>query len=146
MPPLRLLLIQDDLRERLRTVALLSPDYDVMIPALGEEPLKAARRLRPDLALLCLSRYRPQAQLQLCRILKTDLGPIRAIGIWAPDGQPPAEEVLASYLADGYLGGDAQLRPFLEALARGDRPCMEGSPPAGLRARLRRLLVQGVGR
>ena len=138
--------MQGDLRERLRTVALLSADYDVLLPALGEEPLKAARRLRPELALLCLAPYKPMANLQLCRILKTDLGAIRAIGIWAPDGQPGAEEVLQHYLADGYLGGNGDLRAFLAALARGERPCMEGEPPPGLRARIRRYLVRGAGR
>jgi hypothetical protein len=141
-----LLLVQDDLRERLRTVARLSPAYDVLLPALGEEPLKAARRLRPELALLCLAPYKPMANLQLCRILKTDLGPIRAVGIWAPDGQPGADEVLRDYLADGYLGGSGDLLAFLDALARGERPRMEGAPSLGLRARLRRYLVRGAGR
>ena len=146
MPLPRLLLVQDDPRERLRTVAQLSADYDVVLPALGEEPLKAARRMRPELARLCLAPYKPMANLQLCRILKTDLGPIRAIGVWAPDGQPGADEVLQHYLADGYLGGSADLRPFLAALARGEHPRIEGSPPPGLRARIRRYLVRGAGR
>ena len=128
----RLLLIDEDPRQRLLLTAFLSPHYQVEGPGPGEDPLKAARVIRPDLALLSLHRHRPDAALKLCRLLKTDLSPVRWVGIYGSGSGPPPEEVLGPWMADGYLGGPPnapRLLQFLEAMGRGDQPCISPPPP-----------------
>lgn len=137
----KLLLIEEDPRLRLRLSTLLRPTCDVVTPQPGEDPLRASRLLAAELALLVLHPHQAENCLRLCRMMKTDLAPIRHVAIYAPDTGPPPEEVLGPWMADGYLGGEPDeegLRAFLEAVQRGTKPCI--SPPPPPRGILRKLL------
>jgi DNA-binding response OmpR family regulator len=128
----RLLLLNEDPRQRLQLSTFLTGHYDVLNPQPGEDPLKTARLLTPDLVFLTLHPYRPDDTLRLCRMLKTDLAPIRHVAIYASGSGPPPEEVLGPFLADGYMGGPIEpkgLLSFLDSVQRGEKPCVSPPPP-----------------
>lgn len=139
-----LLLVEPDLRARLRVSALLAGSFAVIHARMdarevAEEPLRVARLRQPELALISLSVLEPEAGLRLCRMLKTDLAPVRGVGVRLRGAAPPAEEIAGVWRADGILAaGDDQVLPFVEALSRGEQPRI-GSPPPGAGVLLRLL-------
>ena len=139
-----LLLVEPDLRARLRVSALLARSFSVIHARLdarevAEEPLRVARLRQPELALISLSALEPEAGLRLCRMLKTDLAPVRGVGVRLRGAAPPAEELTGVWLADGiFAAGDDQVLLFVEALHRGELPRI-GSPPPGAGVLLRLL-------
>lgn len=136
----RLLLVDERAARRLSAVAALSARFEVVPVGDGEDPLRAARSHRPDLAIVVVARRKPEMSLRLCRMLRTDLRPVPCVGLVDPGPTPrPAAEVQLHWLADGYLAmacSPEELLAFGDALWRGERPCVE-APPAG---RVRRML------
>lgn len=138
----RLLLVLPDARARLRLVAALGTRAELHALAEGEEPLRLARSLRPDLVLLAHGRRSTAELLALSRGLKTEPGHCPRVVLFDPEGRlrhPMA--ALESGLADGILGrdlGEEPLWTFLDRVLRGERP-VEAGPraPRGLLARLR---------
>lgn len=139
-----LLLVEPDHRARLRAAALLSDTCAVRAVTSGpdgrpEDPLRIARQLQPRIALISLSWLDPEAGLRLCRMLKTDLTPVQAVGVRLRGAAPPEEEIASLWLADGiFAGPDHDLPAFTDALLRGERP-RSGAPPPGAGILLRAL-------
>ena len=138
--PSRLLLSDPDARARLRAVAALRDDFDLVTLDPGEDAVRAVRRLRPVLMLLAMPRARMTEALRVCRVLKTDAGTPPTIGLvdrWGRLGDP--DRTLESCLGDGYLAGKATneaLVAFARALERGERPIHRFEPELGLVGKL----------
>jgi DNA-binding response OmpR family regulator len=142
---LRLLLVDEVPARRLAAAAALSAHFDVLPLPDGEDPVRSARTLTPDLAIISLHPRKRTATLRLVRILRTDVRPVGRVGVVdrGAERASPAE-VTGQWLADGYFGGDpnpAELTAFALAIARGERPVTELEPPLESTARriLRRL-------
>lgn len=124
--PVRLLLSDPDARVRLRAVAVLRDEFDLVTLEPGEDVIRAVRRLRPALMLLAMPRARMTEALRVCLSLKTDAGTPPLIGLvdrWKRLGDP--QRTLETCLGDGYLGGRAsgdELLAFARALGDGVRP------------------------
>lgn len=144
----RLLVIDDHPARRLESTATLAPLFDAFPLAHDEDPLRAARTRRPDIALVTLARRDAEAGLRLVRTLRTDPRPVPRVGVLE---HPPYARgpwvAMELWMADGWLGlpaDAAALRAFTEALWRGDRPVRR--PPAPERGALGRLLDRLRGR
>jgi CheY-like chemotaxis protein len=140
----RLLLIDDVASRRLLAVSALASRFEVISAMDDEDPLRVARTSRPDVALIAVHRRNPDASLRLCRTLRTDVRPIRPIGLYDGNRRPqPAEQVTRAWLADGYLVGEVtgpDLVEFVDALLRGEQPVRSlGAPPSALGRLVRRL-------
>jgi DNA-binding NarL/FixJ family response regulator len=140
----RLLLVDTDTRSRLSLAARLAEHYSVISCGPGEDALKLARQHQPSLALVVLPDGAGDEALRLCRMLKTDLSPVRWVGLRARGGAPQVETLQSLWLVDGYLGAEASDSALLQLLAemqRGEKPAIGHlEARSGLRARLRRLL------
>ena len=144
-PRPRLLLIDDDTPRRLELTSILSARCDVQPAGYADDPLRLARTGRPEIVLFVTRGRAPEATLRLCRSLRTDVRPIRAVAL-AEAGPRPRGAFVAMelWMATGYLGlpaGPEQLLPFIEALLRGERPQVAPltEPPGALRTLWRRL-------
>lgn len=140
----RVLVVDGDVARRLRAVAALSAEFEAIPVADGEDPLRAARNGRAEMALVALPRRRPRSAAHLCRMLRTDLRPVRRIAIYGRGDVPP-DEALDQWQADAFaaedLDGDALLA-FVRAAWRGERIARAGEPPPS--GPLRRLLRRVV--
>ncbi|NOY27133.1 MAG: response regulator transcription factor [Oligoflexia bacterium] len=130
-------------RLRLRIMAALRDRYSLTPLGPGEDPLRAARSLRPKLVLLAVPRSHSAATLHACRAIKTDAGTTPLVALVDVDARlsHPSSAVEAAS-ADGYLGmnlDDADLLAFVQAVLDGERP-VRASPdrPRGLLDRLLR--------
>lgn len=139
--PISVLLAVPDPHLRLGLLAALRDRYSLTPLGPGEDPLRAARRLRPSLVLLAVPRSRSAATLHACRAIKTDAGTaplVALIDVNARLSHPNSAVEAAS--ADGYLGmdlEDADLLAFVQAVLSGERPvCVSPDRPRGLLARL----------
>jgi hypothetical protein len=137
----RALLHDADPTTRLRAVAVLRGHWDITAVD-GDEPLlKAARRLRPDIALVAVPRFGARTALRLVRVLKTEPNQTWLVG--ALDRSRRVSDPLTAleeWLADGYLGGahsDADLLAFARDLHAGQRP-VRAAAAEGWLDRLRR--------
>lgn len=146
----RLLLVEDDPTWRLKLVSALSGDFDVQTVPHGDDPIKAARLHRPDIALIAVDHARPAASLRLCRIFKTDVRPIGKIALF--DDRPPVfrlHEVQNIGVVDGYLAPVATPEEVLEltrAVWRGEHPFLQrGTPAVGSLGRAWRRLLRTTG-
>lgn len=147
---IRLLLVEEDATWRLRLVSALSAEFDVQTVAHDEDPIKAARLHRPDLALIAVDHGRPASSLRLCRILKTDVRPVGKIALF--DDRPPVfrlHEVQNIGVVDGYLAPVADADEVVEltrAVWRGERPFLQrGVPAVGSLGRAWRRLLRTTG-
>jgi hypothetical protein len=143
-PPL--LLVDADAARRLRLITALCADYEVIVPAPGEDPLRLARGSRPEVCLLAVGGGARSPALRLCRVLKTDVRSVPAVGLYAPvDELGPSAAAVHAALADGYCAsGDSRaILAFTGRLRAGERPLPEPwpEPPRGpVRRALNRLL------
>lgn len=144
----KLLVIDDDPTRRLQSTATLAQLFDAFPLAHDEDPLRAARTRRPDIALVTLSRRDSEAGLRLVRTLRTDPRPVPRVGVLEHPPHPRGPWVaMELWMADGWLGlpaNPAGLREFTEALWRGERPVRR--PPAAERGALGRLVDRLRGR
>jgi DNA-binding NarL/FixJ family response regulator len=145
----RLLLVDPDTAFRLRAIALLTGRFELSIPAHGDDPLRAARTDRPDIALLAAGDRSRAAAIRLARVLKTDVRAVPAIGLYTRPGEAgPSAAAFAATGAEGFLASTddpAALLAFAEALARGERPAPAPWPGASA-GPVRRLLGKMLGR
>ena len=129
----RLLLVDTEPAHRLKASVALGDSFDVHMAPDGEDSLRAARTLRPDLALISVPARRSESSLRLCRTLKTDVRPVGAVGVYDRGAWPrPPGMVIGVWLADGYLTGACQaadLASFAQSLWRGERPIRLDRPP-----------------
>lgn len=146
----RLLLVDDDATWRLRLVGPLSVTFDVVPVGRGEDPVKAARQSRPDLAVLAVHHARPESTLRLSRVLRTDVRPVARIALY--DDRPPAfriHEVQNNGVVDGYIAPverPEEVVALAEAVWRGEHPFLQrGNPATGTVGRLLRRLVRSTG-
>ncbi len=144
----RLLLVDPDLPFRLRAIATLAEAFEVTVPAVGDDVVRLARAVRPEVALFASGgRLRVDA-MRVTRVLKTDVRVVPTIALYSRRGEalPPRPGLLA-VLVDAYLpdAGPDDLGPFAEALGRGERPWPDPWPDTdpGL---LRRALTRVLGR
>lgn len=120
------LLLDADPTTRLRAVAGLRERWDISAVDSDELPIKAARRLRPDIILVAVPRVGARTALRTCRVLKTEPNQTWLIGVLdrtrrVTDPITAAE----AWLADGYLGGaysDNELAAFAADLHAGRKP------------------------
>jgi hypothetical protein len=135
-----ILVADPDVRGRLWIVDVLRVDFAVSIPGPGEDPLRAARRLRPEAVLLAVPRGRSTEALRTCRAIKTDSESPPLVGIldqWGRTGRP--ERTLSDALADGYLGGRVlpdEVIAFARDVLAARRPVVSNTPPPGFMRRL----------
>lgn len=142
---LRLLLVDEVPARRLAAAAALSAHFDVLPLADGDDPVRSARALTPDLAIISLHPRKRSASLRLVRILRTDVRPVGRVGVVDRAAERvPADEVTGQWMADGYFGGEpspAELTAFALAIARGEHPVTDqpAAPVSATRRLLRRL-------
>jgi DNA-binding response OmpR family regulator len=134
------LLVDGHPHTRLARVVALRGRYDVHTLDAGQEPIRLARRLRPDAVLLVLARGRLQGVLRTCRGLKTEAARAPKVGLLDPRARLSSPETaLEACLGDGYLGGVAEnlaLQDFVDGLLDGSRPLVIPSERPGLLHRL----------
>lgn len=149
MPP-RLLLIEEDPTWRLKLGAALCARFELATVPDGEDPVKAARSHRPEIALIAVHHSRPAASLRLCRILKTDYRPVQKIALY--DDRPPVfrlHEVQNIGVVDGYtapVGTVEEVVALAEAVWRGEHPFLQrGNPAVGSLGRAWRRILRTTG-
>lgn len=144
----RLLIIDDDVARRLEYTSALAGRFDAWPLADGEDPLRAARVRRPDLALVALSRRDVEAGLRLVRTLRTDTRPVPRVGVLEAGPRPRGAFVcMELWMADGWLGlpaTGAEVVEFALAVHQGERPVRTGATEGG--GRLARLVSRVRGR
>lgn len=144
----RLLIVDADAGFRLGAIARLREHFDASAPAPGDDVVKLARALRPEVALFAAGgRHRVEA-LRAARVLKTDVRVVPHLGFYSrPGEEPPPRAALEAVLVDGYVpDADADaLAAFVAALAAGARPWPEPWPTASP-GPLRRVLTRVLGR
>jgi hypothetical protein len=124
-------------------VGALSEAYRVEVIHAGEAPVRAFRRQRPQVVLLCASSREMGRMGAKARALKTEQRP-PLVGLLAVSGLPPEpEKYLKAHLLDGLCApveSPGAIQGFVAALLRGEAP-IEGEPAPGnpLRGALRRL-------
>ena len=102
----RLLLLDADAAFRLRAIAELREAFELTVPAAGDDPLRVARAVRPDVALFAAGGRARVDALRLTRVLKTDVRVVPAIGLYARPGEElPSEAAVRAAQADGFLPG-----------------------------------------
>ncbi|MBM4366920.1 MAG: hypothetical protein FJ102_11975 [Deltaproteobacteria bacterium] len=145
--PTRLMIVDSDAATRLRLISALSADYELVVPAPGDDPLRVARSSRPDVVLIASGGGARGLALRLCRVLKTDVRTVPAIGLYARRGEDfPSAAAAVTAIADGFClhdGDAAPLLDFARALGRGEHPVPSPwpeAPPSPLRRALTRLL------
>lgn len=144
----RLLIVDQQPALRVRLVAALSADFELVVPAPGDDPLRLARSSRPDIVLLASGGGARGAALRLARVLKTDVRAVPRLGLYAVAGHDgPSEAAFTASLADGFCAtadDPASVLRFAAALARGESPRPQPWPaPSG--GPWRRLLERWIG-
>lgn len=131
------LLHEPALTVRLRLLSTLAREHTVEVVDQGAEPLRAVRRVMPEVFLVGLHAD-PEAALRLVRAVRTDGGQPPLIGVIeeAPHRVGP-ELVIERWGADGWLGDADDVEAFVADLARGPRPVRRGAVVRGLWTRLR---------
>ncbi len=146
--PTRLMIVDSDAATRLRLIAALSADYELVVPAPGDDPLRMARSSRPDIVLVAAGGGARGVALRLCRVLKTDVRTVPAIGLYARRGEEfPSAAAAATAMVDGFClheGDAAALLSMARALGRGERPLPTPWPDASTSS-LRRVLNRLLG-
>jgi len=168
--PLRLMLVDDHpiLRAGLRALLSAQSDFDVVAEAAsGEEAIRLARTVRPDLILLDFSMPGLNGA-EVVRGLKQEFSGVRVLAVSVHDELPIVHGVLDAG-ADGYLlkrSACDELVPAVRQVAAGMRyldpalprqtslPSVRRNAPPGLRLQLLsdresevvRLLAQGQSR
>lgn len=142
-----LLVADPNVRSRLRVVDTLRADFAVSIPGPGETPLRAVRRLSPELVLLAVPRGRAAEAVRTCRVIKTDSNHPPRVGLLDPRNRLVLpDQAVSAALADGYLGGARvreELDTFIHALFKDTRPIMRPHP---IPNRLQRLIHRLLGK
>ena len=148
----RLLLVDSEASFRQRAIGALSERLAVTVPAPGEDVVRLARAVRPDVGCFaCGGRSRVEA-LRLARVLKTDVRIVPSLGFTLRSGEgAPSRAAVESVHVDGLLLGaedPAALVSFVEALLSGAHVMPEPWPaeaPGSVRRLLTRLLGRGGG-
>lgn len=126
----RLLVIDDDPGRRIALVSTLGASFDAWPLADGDEPLRAARLQRPDVAVVVYGGRRTEAALRLIRTLRSDTRPVPHVAALEFGGRPRGAFVaMELWLADGWLELPAppeEILEFVEATVRGERPRRPG--------------------
>ena len=126
----RLLVAVPDPVMRLVALDALRDRYDVVPMPTDEDPLRAARRLKPAVVLLAIPLGRTQGALRAARSLKTEANPPRVGLIDRPGRLSDPEGAIAGGVADGYLSGTADadaMRAFVADMRAGRRPIVKGA-------------------
>lgn len=144
----RLLIIDADAGFRLKLITRLRDTFDASAPAPGEDVVKLARTLRPDVALFAAGgRHRVEA-LRVARVLKTDVRVVPHLGFYSRPGEdPPPRAAVEAVLVDGYLPDATAdgLAAFVAALTAG-APVLPDPWPSPAPGALRRALTRVLGR
>lgn len=136
------LLHEPALTARLRLVSALSREHAVEVVEQGVEPIRAVRRVMPEVFLVGLHGD-SAAALRLLRVVRTDGGVSPLLGvIEAPPHRVGPELAIDRWGADGWLGDPADVEEFVAELGRGPRPVQRGAVVRGLWKRVRVALRQ----
>lgn len=140
----RLLLVDDDIARRLELTGWLAGRWDVRPATLDEDPVRLARQLRPEGALLAMDRKVSERVLRVCRTLRTDVRAVPFVGIYeAGSRRRGAWIAMELWMASGYLGlpsDEAGVSGWVDAMARGERPSVVPERAEGALDRLRGML------
>lgn len=146
---LRLLLHDPDAAFRLRGIAALRDRFEVTVAQPGDDVIRVARAVRPDVALLAAGGRARVEALRLARVLKTDVRVVPALGLYTRPGEAlPSEAAVLAAHADGLLPAVVEaeaLVVFAEAIARGEAR-LPSPWPSGHLGPVRRLLTRVLGR
>lgn len=144
----RLLLHDPDAAFRLRAIGALREEFEVTAVQPGDDVIRLARALRPDVALLAAGGRARVDAIRLTRVLKTDVRVVPGMGLYThPGEEPPTEAAVRTAQADGMLfevSTGPPLLAFAQALARGERPLPQPWPGRSS-GPLRRLVSRVLG-
>lgn len=122
---------------RLRLVSALAREHTVEVVAPGVEPIRAVRRVMPEVLLVGLHAD-SEAALRLLRAVRTDGGASPLLGVVEdPPHRVGPDLAIDRWGADGWLGDSGDVERFVAELACGPRPVRRGDVARGLWTRLR---------
>lgn len=137
---MRVLVHDPVLRSRLQVVAALSGAYEVSVIGDGVEPIKAVRRVAPDVLISNLGAD-ADAALRLVRTVRTDGGPVPRMGLYEPAPHRVGPELaIGVWGADGWLGDVARIGEFVAEISHASLAVRIGEHQPGLLSRLGRHL------
>ena len=135
----RVLIIDEALRRRLALAEALREGHELELLAPGDSGLRAVRRGRFALVLLCVDPD-PSDALRQARAMRADFSPPPLVGLLDPGLQLEAPAALLSpRQAQGVYQGEvntARVQAFVRALLDGEQPVSAGPPRPGLLQRL----------
>lgn len=145
----RLLLVDSDAAFRLRAIGALRERFEVTVPGPGDDVVRLARAVRPDVGCFACGGPSRVEALRLARVLKTDVRIVPSLGFYTRGGEsPPSRAAIEAVHVDGLLPGledPAALLSFAEALLAGERQ-MPDPWPTVTAGSVRRLLTRLLGR
>jgi len=131
------LLHEPALTVRLRLLSALSREHTVEVVEPGIEPIRAVRRVMPEVFLVGLHGD-GEAALRLLRVVRTDGGAPPLLGvIEEPPHRVGPDLAIDRWGADGWLGDAGDVEAFVADLAGGPRPVRRGGVVRGLWTRIR---------
>lgn len=140
----RLLLVDDDIARRLELTGWLAARWDVRPATLDDDPVRLARQLRPEGALLAMDRKVSDRVLRVCRTLRTDVRAVPFVGLYEGGSRRRGAWIaMELWMASGYLGlpsDEPGVTGWVEAMARGERPSVVPARAEGALDRLRGML------
>ncbi len=137
----RVLVFDSSAVSRLQILASLEVHEATAVEA-GADPLKALRRLRPEVFLVSLAEAEA---LPLLHRVRTDGGVLPLLGTYEAGAHRLGPDVAVRRAgADGWLGDTAAVSAFVDSLLLGPLPVQTGTFRPSLLARLARRL-RGLG-
>lgn len=139
MSPPRVLIIDGALRRRLALAEALREGHEVELLPQGEQGIRAVRRGRFALVLLCVAPD-PADALRQARAMRADFAPPPRVALLDPEGWLDAPAgLLHPGQAQGLLQGEPppeQLRVFVRQVLADEQPWLVAPPRPGLLRRL----------
>ena len=122
----RALLVEHHTHRRLALIERMRDRFAIEGVPVGLDPLRTIRARQPELVIIVVYPLRPNRAWDVCRWLKTDVRPIRAVGVVNFYGPARSQDrALEADRADGYYEGPEDLdavRAFTVAVWEGRRP------------------------
>jgi hypothetical protein len=141
-----ILVVDHDLARRFALIDGLRQDFESEALPEGSDLLRYVRSRQPAVVLLFVHPFHPSQAYRNCRWLKTDLHPIRYVGIVNAGGPPRDPTGVGDHdLADGYFEGPPDpeaILAFARDLWAGESPVHVSPRPLGVLNRLLRLFVK----
>jgi hypothetical protein len=141
-----ILVVDHDMARRFALIDGLRQDFDSEALPEGTDLLRYARSRQPAVVLLFVHPFHPSQAYRACRWLKTDLHPIRFVGIVNAGGPPRDPAGVREHdMADGYFEGTPApeaILAFARELWAGEAPVRISPQPLGVLNRVLRVFVK----